>query len=45
VAIADIAAGEDDVGDIAMAMGENPTGTDMRERAKRWLGENWHELG
>ena len=45
MAVGDVAAGEDDVRDKAMAMGEDPAGTDLHEGAKGRLGENRSERG
>ena len=36
VADADLAAGEDDLGDVAVAVGEDPAGDDQRRRSGRW---------
>jgi len=40
MAVSDIAAGKDDVRDVAMAMGEDPPATDLREGTERRRGEN-----
>ena len=44
MSIADIAARENDVGDVSMSMRENPTGADLREGAEGWLGEDGNEM-
>jgi hypothetical protein len=43
--VVDIAAGEDDIGDVAASMGEGPAGTDLPKGLESRLGENGRELG
>ena len=44
MAVGNIAAGKDDIGDIAMAMGKDPTGADLHEGAESGLGESRTEM-
>ena len=44
MAVGDIAAGKNDIGDETMAMGEDPAGADLHEGAERGLGENGTEM-
>ena len=44
VADADLAAGEDDLGDVAVAMGEEPAGDDQREGLVGGCGEDGGEV-
>jgi hypothetical protein len=37
--VADTDTGEEDVGNIAVATGQAPSGTDLHEDAKGWLGK------
>jgi hypothetical protein len=41
---ADLAAGEDDLGDVAVAMGEGPPGDDQRKDLVGWCGEDRGEV-
>jgi hypothetical protein len=44
MAFANIAAGEDDLRDIAMSLREDPTAGDLEEDLKRWRRENGREM-
>ena len=44
VSVVKVAAGEDDIGDVAMPMGEDPPRGNLDEGPKGRLGENGREL-
>ena len=44
VAVVEVAAGEDDLGDVAMAMGEEPAGDNLDKGLKGGGGEDGEEM-
>ena len=44
MAVVNVAAGEDDLGDVVVSGGEHPTGDDGDEGLKGWCGEDGGEL-
>jgi hypothetical protein len=44
VPVAEVAAGKDDLGEVAMAVGKQPAGYDLNEGLKGRCGEDGEEL-
>ena len=44
VAVVDVAAGKDDLGDVTMTVRKHPAGDDLHESLESWGGEDGEEM-